>query len=93
LPAEYIIAALRHDLVIPAHPLALNGNRKLDEKHQRALTRYYCAASAAGIAGGTLNSNEDLSAGQMEKIDRVYAAHLPLTDDTFVAENLAEWFK
>jgi dihydrodipicolinate synthase/N-acetylneuraminate lyase len=37
-------------LVIPAHPLALNANRKLDERRQRALTRYYLAAGAGGIA-------------------------------------------
>src|SRR5947209_8548008 len=39
-------------LVIPAHPLALNAERKLDEKRQRALTRYYLAAGAGGIAVG-----------------------------------------
>ena len=39
-------------LVIPAHPLALNANRKLDERRQRALTRYYLAAGAGGIAVG-----------------------------------------
>ncbi len=39
-------------LVIPAHPLALNANRKLDEQRQRALTRYYLAAGAGGIAVG-----------------------------------------
>jgi Dihydrodipicolinate synthetase family len=39
-------------LVIPAHPLALNHERKLDERRQRALTRYYLAAGAGGIAVG-----------------------------------------
>ena len=39
-------------LVIPAHPLALNSNRKLDERRQRALTRYYLAAGAGGVAVG-----------------------------------------
>jgi hypothetical protein len=39
-------------LVIPAHPLALNCHRKLDERRQRALTRYYLAAGAGGIAVG-----------------------------------------
>lgn len=43
---------LRFGLVIPAHPLALNANRKLDERRQRALTRYYIAAGAGGIAVG-----------------------------------------
>lgn len=38
--------------VIPAHPLALNSARKLDERRQRALTRYYLAAGAGGIAVG-----------------------------------------
>jgi dihydrodipicolinate synthase/N-acetylneuraminate lyase len=41
---------LREGLVIPAHPLALNAERKLDERRQRALTRYYLAAGAGGVA-------------------------------------------
>jgi len=43
---------LRRGVVIPAHPLALDANRKLDERRQRALTRYYLAAGAGGIAVG-----------------------------------------
>src|SRR5437588_8809337 len=43
---------LRRGLAIPAHPLALNRERKLAEKHQRALTRYYLTAGAGGIAVG-----------------------------------------
>lgn len=39
-------------MVIPAHPLALNASRKLDERRQRALTRYYCEAGAGGVAVG-----------------------------------------
>ena len=38
--------------VIPAHPLALNARRRLDERLQRALTRYYLAAGAGGVAIG-----------------------------------------
>jgi len=41
---------LRSGLVIPAHPLALNAERKFDERRQRALTRYYLAAGAGGVA-------------------------------------------
>lgn len=37
-------------MVIPAHPLALNAQRKLDENRQRALTRYYVDAGAGGVA-------------------------------------------
>jgi Dihydrodipicolinate synthetase family len=43
---------LAEGLVIPAHPLALTSARKLDERRQRALTRYYLAAGAGGIAVG-----------------------------------------
>ena len=38
--------------VIPAHPLALTPARTMDERAQRALTRYYLAAGAGGIAVG-----------------------------------------
>jgi hypothetical protein len=38
--------------VIPAHPLALDAERKLDKIHQRALTRYYLDAGAGGLAVG-----------------------------------------
>jgi dihydrodipicolinate synthase/N-acetylneuraminate lyase len=43
---------LRQGAVIPAHPLALTSERKLDERHQRALSRYYRAAGADGVAVG-----------------------------------------
>lgn len=50
------INALRTHLaighVIPAHPLALTSARVVDERHQRALTRYYIAAGAGGMAVG-----------------------------------------
>jgi dihydrodipicolinate synthase/N-acetylneuraminate lyase len=43
-------SALFEGLVIPAHPLALTAARRLDERRQVALTRYYCDAGAGGIA-------------------------------------------
>ncbi|HEX5077469.1 MAG TPA: dihydrodipicolinate synthase family protein, partial [Gemmatimonadaceae bacterium] len=46
------LRAIRSGCVIPAHPLALTSARKLDERHQRALTRYYVAAGAGGVAVG-----------------------------------------
>jgi dihydrodipicolinate synthase/N-acetylneuraminate lyase len=46
------LALLRKGVVIPAHPLALTAARKLDERRQRALTRYYLAAGAGGVAVG-----------------------------------------
>ena len=39
-------------MVIPASPLALTSQRKLDERRQRALWRYYLAAGAGGLAIG-----------------------------------------
>ena len=50
-PSELRRALLR-GLVIPAHPLALTEARRLDERRQVALTRYYCDAGAGGIAVG-----------------------------------------
>ncbi|MCX6620037.1 MAG: dihydrodipicolinate synthase family protein [Acidobacteria bacterium] len=41
---------VRNGCVVPAHPLALNAQRKLDERRQRALTRYYLAAGSGGLA-------------------------------------------
>ena len=49
---EQIRQALAGGLVIPAHPLALDDSGRFDERHQRALTRYYAAAGAGGLAVG-----------------------------------------
>jgi hypothetical protein len=51
IPPESL-AVLRRGAVIPAHLLALDADRKLDERRQRALTRYYLDAGAGGIAVG-----------------------------------------
>jgi dihydrodipicolinate synthase/N-acetylneuraminate lyase len=45
-------ALLQSGLAIPAHPLALDSQRRLDERRQRALTRYYLASGVGGIAVG-----------------------------------------
>jgi hypothetical protein len=47
-----IFERLQKGCVIPAHPLALTPQNKLDERCQRALTRYYLAAGAGGVAVG-----------------------------------------
>lgn len=44
--------AMRRGGVIPAHPMALDANRRLDERHQRALSRYYLDAGSIGLAVG-----------------------------------------
>jgi len=43
---------LKTGTVIPAHPLALDASRRLDERRQRALSRYYVAAGVGGLAVG-----------------------------------------
>jgi hypothetical protein len=47
-----VLDALRRGVAIPAHPLALDANRKLDPVRQRALSRYYIDAGAGGLAVG-----------------------------------------
>jgi len=51
-PHESAREWLRRGVAIPAHPLALTPSRTLDERHQRALSRYYFDAGAGGIAVG-----------------------------------------
>lgn len=51
LPAG-VRRALLQGQVIPAHPLALTSARRLDERRQRALSRYYLDAGAGGLAVG-----------------------------------------
>jgi len=46
------LAVLRRGAVIPAHLLALDANRRLDARRQRAMTRYYLDAGAGGVAVG-----------------------------------------
>src|SRR3954471_7463045 len=51
IPKESL-AVLRRGTAIPAHLLALDGERKLDTRRQRALTRYYLDAGSGGVAVG-----------------------------------------
>jgi hypothetical protein len=51
LPAA-VRATLDAGVAIPAHPLALTADGVFDERRQRALTRYYAAAGAGGLAVG-----------------------------------------
>ncbi|HEV8149691.1 MAG TPA: dihydrodipicolinate synthase family protein, partial [Gemmatimonadales bacterium] len=75
-------AALRRGVVIPAHPLALTAGRKLDERRQRALTRYYLAAGAGGIAVGVHTT-------QFAIRDPRFALYRPVLE--LAAETVAAW--
>lgn len=79
-------AALRASLlagqVIPAHPLALRADRTLDERRQRALTRYYLDAGAGGLAVGVHTT-------QFEIRDPRHGLHRPVLE--LAAETVRAW--
>src|SRR5690242_9780252 len=81
MPLERNIAELlQRGLVIPAHPLALNAQRQLDERRQRALSRYYIAAGAGGIAVGVHTTQfaiRDPKIGLYEPVLRLAAEVAP----------------
>ena len=47
-----VLAVFRRGTVVPAQPLALDEQRRLSLRHQRALCRYYIDAGAGGVAVG-----------------------------------------
>src|SRR5215212_6163682 len=63
---------LQRGVVIPAHHLALNGSRKLDERRQRALSRYYIAAGSGGLAVGVHTTQFEIrQVGLFEPVLRI----------------------
>ena len=79
LPNE-VIALLRRGVVIPAHPLALTEQRILDERYQRALSRYYMDAGAGGLAVGVHSTQFEIrDVGLYEPVLRM------------AAETVADW--
>jgi dihydrodipicolinate synthase/N-acetylneuraminate lyase len=70
-------------VVIPASPLALSAQRKLDERRQRALWRYYAAAGAGGIAVGVHTTQfaiRDPAIGLFEPILRLAREEMDRAD-------------
>ena len=71
---DQIRTTLNRGVVIPAHPLALNASRKLDERRQRALSRYYIAAGSGGLAVGVHTTQfaiRDPNVGLFEPVLRI----------------------
>jgi dihydrodipicolinate synthase/N-acetylneuraminate lyase len=62
---------LNEGTVIPAHPLALNLDLKIDEERQRALTRYYLASGAGGIAVGVHTTQFEIRKPEFNYLDTV----------------------
>src|SRR5512136_1963596 len=74
MPGPNVFKRLSEGCVIPAHPLALTGENKLDERCQRALTRYYLAAGAGGLAVGVHTTQfaiHDPKVGLLEPVLRL----------------------
>lgn len=59
--------------VIPAHPLALNMHREIDEQRQRRLTRYYLASGAGGIAVGVHSTQFEIRDPKINLLETVLA--------------------
>lgn len=64
-------AALHDGLVIPAHPLALGADRLLDEQSQRALSRYYMASGAGGMAVGVHSTQFEIRDPKHHLLEKV----------------------
>jgi dihydrodipicolinate synthase/N-acetylneuraminate lyase len=71
LSLDALRAVLLEGLVIPAHPLALTPARRLDERRQVALTRYYCDAGAGGIAVGVHTTQFAIREPGIDLLERV----------------------
>ena len=74
---------LRRGTAIPAHPLALTAARQLDERRQRALSRYYIAAGAGGLAVGVHTTQfaiRDARVGLFEPVLRLAAEEMDRAD-------------
>src|SRR5688500_14381988 len=88
--SSHLHRILQRGVVIPAMPLALDARRRLDERRQRALCRYYAAAGAGGLAVGVHTTQfriRDpqvalyepvlaLAAEEFDRADRIRAAPL-----------------
>ena len=69
-------------VVIPAHPLALTESRRLDERRQVALTRYYCDAGAGGLAIGVHTTQFEIRDSSVQLLKPVLS---------LAAQTVAKW--
>lgn len=76
---------LREGQVIPALPLALDENRKLSEKHQRALARYYVAAGTGGLAVGVHSTQFEIREPQFNLYEPVLRIASETLDESLAA--------
>jgi len=62
---------LHEGTVIPAHPLALDADRRIDERRQRALTQYYMACGTGGVAVGVHTTQFEIRDPEINLYSRV----------------------
>ncbi|MGC3947119.1 MAG: dihydrodipicolinate synthase family protein [Chryseolinea sp.] len=62
---------LKEGTVIPAHPLALTKERKLDERRQKLLTQYYIASGAGGVAVGVHTTQFEIRKPEINLLESV----------------------
>lgn len=63
---------LKKGTVIPAHPLALTKDKKINERRQRLLTKYYVASGAGGIAVGVHTTQFEIRDKGVDLLEPVY---------------------
>src|SRR5687767_6549000 len=79
---------LQEGTVIPAHPLALQENLRLDEQRQRLLTQYYIASGAGGVAVGVHTTQFEIRKPEIDLLEPV----LKITAEEIDKSNLTQPF-
>jgi len=75
------LKVLKEGTVIPATPLALDENRKFDEKQQRLLTRYYLEAGAGGIATAVHSTQFEIRLPEYNMLETVLKTVSSVVDE------------
>jgi dihydrodipicolinate synthase/N-acetylneuraminate lyase len=83
--APELAQLLRQGVVIPAHPLALTSDLKMDERRQRGLTRYYCAAGVGGVAVGVHTTQFEIHAPETGLLEPVLELASETVDESLRA--------
>lgn len=68
---ELALEKLHAGTVIPANPLALDEDRRFDERHQRAIVRYYLDAGVGGLAVGVHTTQFEIRKPEHNLLERV----------------------
>jgi len=86
---QHLRTTLQRGTAVPAHALALTRDRKLDERRQRALSRYYLAAGAGGLAVGVHTTQfeiRDPNVGLFQPVLALAKEEMDRADETRPAE-------